>query len=797
MAEIGLAASVIQIANLGLSTAQGLYKLSQSVSTATERINRLAEHVESNGRILEILNSLLNEEADDSAFNGALLTAVRQAVASCEHVFSQIDRTLKKIGTPTQTESRVKDRVKEISKNVKYSLLEENQVTEYRLELNQCQVSLNLILSVHWRAQYDEQRQKLNFIGEDIKHAVVNILREGLELARHSQVSSISNAVETSMRKVAASRTTPPQEEVASESDCSKDNRNAPRGGCDDDDRSISDPIAAVSAPYIAPVPSPQADAGTSKVARSDIPSFYAQATTHKSLPIRQFLPARALSATPNRRIVLDSDTVAQETMEPQHTKQNIQTSGDRTMWIVKPDRSGSQGWTNPSFELNPIARTQKDAFALQHASKLLSNLAALNEDIYEAIRHHAKCSQHELVAIQVHRRKAFLSRRNVTALDLLTESLGQASSTALHSGIKHARTPQLSTLEEPKSKSDLVPHGIIGSLRGGKHDGLEDAISKNDARPRISLPQDTVRLSEPDLSGALPATRRRKGKLAQHIQHSPLLEDVDTDLDSSLHNDSVDAATRIRGNIPGSSEATSISQTRRSALPKLLIPGADELVQPEISFHKDKLQSSTIVPHYRRSQRTRTDTGNERESVRLHARPASSPESPSSSPPGRMPASEMRSDGARASLGKKFKKSKKNRKARRASESGSEPSLRAKRPTRTSDESEADVSHSIIPSDTIESEGDSEESVAAAAEDERHAMKRREGESQPGLRGFLPKFHRRRRSVGDTSTGVARNAETQTASAQSVDLEALAERLITELGGRWGSSTSNMKGLA
>lgn len=64
MAEaFGIAAGVIQIVGFGLGTANKLYQFSKGLGAYADRVERLADHVEANSRVLDRLRELLEDDA--------------------------------------------------------------------------------------------------------------------------------------------------------------------------------------------------------------------------------------------------------------------------------------------------------------------------------------------------------------------------------------------------------------------------------------------------------------------------------------------------------------------------------------------------------------------------------------------------------------------------------------------------------------------------------------------------------------------------------------------------------------
>ena len=96
MAEIGLAASVIQIASTGLKLSTTLYSFAETVSTADKSITHIAKDVSLTSAILSELGSKLElDKASGIASENAIATA-QEIILECSKIFKEIEVALGK-----------------------------------------------------------------------------------------------------------------------------------------------------------------------------------------------------------------------------------------------------------------------------------------------------------------------------------------------------------------------------------------------------------------------------------------------------------------------------------------------------------------------------------------------------------------------------------------------------------------------------------------------------------------------------------------------------------------------------
>lgn len=96
MAEIGLVASVIQLAGFGLKLSISLYSFAETVSSADKDMKHIAKDVSLTSAVLnELGENLKNDRQKGIASDNAIKTA-REVVHECSEVFREIDTALEK-----------------------------------------------------------------------------------------------------------------------------------------------------------------------------------------------------------------------------------------------------------------------------------------------------------------------------------------------------------------------------------------------------------------------------------------------------------------------------------------------------------------------------------------------------------------------------------------------------------------------------------------------------------------------------------------------------------------------------
>ncbi|KAF2490883.1 hypothetical protein BU16DRAFT_469759 [Lophium mytilinum] len=96
MAEIGLIASVIQVAGAGLKLADTLYQYAEAVSTADRRIKDIARDVKLTSRVIDELGSIFKQDETALLLSNNAVSTAQETVRECSSLFEEMDAALKK-----------------------------------------------------------------------------------------------------------------------------------------------------------------------------------------------------------------------------------------------------------------------------------------------------------------------------------------------------------------------------------------------------------------------------------------------------------------------------------------------------------------------------------------------------------------------------------------------------------------------------------------------------------------------------------------------------------------------------
>lgn len=96
MAEIGLIASVIQVAGAGLKLSQTLYEYFDTVASADRRIKDIAKEVQLTSFVINDLGHLFKHDQTSTVHTKSALKTADETVQECLSVFNDLDAALKK-----------------------------------------------------------------------------------------------------------------------------------------------------------------------------------------------------------------------------------------------------------------------------------------------------------------------------------------------------------------------------------------------------------------------------------------------------------------------------------------------------------------------------------------------------------------------------------------------------------------------------------------------------------------------------------------------------------------------------
>lgn len=96
MAEIGVVASVIQVAGAGLKLSQTLYQYADGVATADRRIKDIAKDVQLTSFIIEELANIFKLDSSSTVLSEKAIKTADDTVKECSDVFKEINKAITK-----------------------------------------------------------------------------------------------------------------------------------------------------------------------------------------------------------------------------------------------------------------------------------------------------------------------------------------------------------------------------------------------------------------------------------------------------------------------------------------------------------------------------------------------------------------------------------------------------------------------------------------------------------------------------------------------------------------------------
>lgn len=96
MAEIGIVASVIQLAGAGLKLSISLYSFAETVSSADKDIKRVAKDVSLTSAVLTELGQNLKDDNQKGVASDNAITTAEEVVHECSELFAEINAALDK-----------------------------------------------------------------------------------------------------------------------------------------------------------------------------------------------------------------------------------------------------------------------------------------------------------------------------------------------------------------------------------------------------------------------------------------------------------------------------------------------------------------------------------------------------------------------------------------------------------------------------------------------------------------------------------------------------------------------------
>ena len=158
MAEVvGLVASIVAILKVSHTTVKTLSSLSKDIKSHSRRIDRLRRKVETCRRILKRLSDKLHADTPEADLSKA---EVSQALHDdIEYALGGTSDVFRDLGEACDAANK-RGRTPKIFRKAKYSLFEKTQIEALGVELSQCFVDINLIMTIHWQDSHAKTQQK-------------------------------------------------------------------------------------------------------------------------------------------------------------------------------------------------------------------------------------------------------------------------------------------------------------------------------------------------------------------------------------------------------------------------------------------------------------------------------------------------------------------------------------------------------------------------------------------------------------------------------------------------------------
>ncbi len=93
---VGLVASVIQVAEVGLKLSKTLYEYVESVSSADRRIKDIAKEIELTSFVITELGGVFNDGETSKLISENAVKTANETMKECSTIFTEIEATLKK-----------------------------------------------------------------------------------------------------------------------------------------------------------------------------------------------------------------------------------------------------------------------------------------------------------------------------------------------------------------------------------------------------------------------------------------------------------------------------------------------------------------------------------------------------------------------------------------------------------------------------------------------------------------------------------------------------------------------------
>lgn len=93
---LGVAASIIQVADAGLRLSQTIYTYVNSLASADKRLDRIASHVKLTSQVVSDIGELFNQKQTAQLVSKNAVQAAAETAKECEQIFNELESVVSK-----------------------------------------------------------------------------------------------------------------------------------------------------------------------------------------------------------------------------------------------------------------------------------------------------------------------------------------------------------------------------------------------------------------------------------------------------------------------------------------------------------------------------------------------------------------------------------------------------------------------------------------------------------------------------------------------------------------------------
>ena len=157
MAELGLIAAVVQVADVGFRLSQNLYKFGQTVASADESILFISKDISHTCSILRTLEHSLRKDFEAESYPQNAVSTAETIVKECRDIFQEMDRTLSKKISRIGLDGNSSRFAVSARERLKWPFLR-SRMQELWVKLDKLKSSLHLMLNVFIYARLQAER---------------------------------------------------------------------------------------------------------------------------------------------------------------------------------------------------------------------------------------------------------------------------------------------------------------------------------------------------------------------------------------------------------------------------------------------------------------------------------------------------------------------------------------------------------------------------------------------------------------------------------------------------------------